>query len=264
MAKDKGFSKGCRLCHEGNWLCVYVTDRCTRACSFCSQRKSKKGFAGYRSYIDEPLQFDDAEEVVDFLKEWRTNGLGISGGEPLLESDKTLGLIRKAKEAFGRKIHIWLYTNGDLLDSRMGGRLSRAGLDEIRLDLEARNFNLAPLVICKGKIGTLTVEIPVIAGHEEKIIEVLPRLEKLGVKHLNLHELMVSKENANRLNVLAGKSGRKISAEEVYAAKGSLAAARKIEGYIRERGIKMGVNVCTLGYKQREQTGLILERMRRA
>jgi pyruvate formate-lyase activating enzyme-like uncharacterized protein len=59
-------------------------------------------------------------------------GTGITGGEPLLRPERTLGYIRLLKRAFGRRHHVHLYTctvpSGETLKA-----LREAGLDELRM-----------------------------------------------------------------------------------------------------------------------------------
>jgi pyruvate formate-lyase activating enzyme-like uncharacterized protein len=265
LVKYGKLSPGCALCRRGNWLCVYVTDACTRKCEFCSQKKTKAGFKGFRSYITDQIMFDDVGDIAEFLRCWDIGGLGISGGEPLLEADKTIRLIRKARTSFGKRLHIWLYSNGDLLDRKMIRKLAKAGLDELRFDLEARDFELKPVELCKGIIKTVTVEIPAIPEHEKRVIELLPRLKSLGVKYLNLHELLVSRENIKMLkksNINLGKK-KELRKNEVFAAEGSYQAANRIAEHIKRNRIGINVNICTLDYKRRVQTELVLDRMRR-
>jgi uncharacterized protein len=262
-----GLSRGCRLCHEGNWLCVYITNRCNKDCYFCAQRKSKRGFAGIRAFTTEWLSFDDADELVTYLKYWQIRGLGISGGEPLLVIGKAVKLIACARKRLGKGAYIWLYTNGELATRSRLMRLKKAGLDEIRFDLVARDYDLKPLRLAAGIIDTVTVEIPTIPRDKERLAGLLGTLKEIGVKHLNLHELMVTAENVSKLKargIVDGRiSGRTIKAEagKVLAGKGSLKAALEIEGRALRARIGLPINVCTLAYKTAVQTKEMMRHM---
>jgi uncharacterized protein len=263
-------SPGCRLCHEGNWLCVYVTDMCNKDCYFCSQKKSKKGFSGIRAFTTEWLSFDDADELVSYLKYWDIKGLGISGGEPLLVMDKVVNLISCARKRLGKQAYIWLYTNGELVTREKLLRLKKAGLDEIRFDLVASGYDLKPLRLAAGIIDTVTVEIPTIPKDKEILEGILATLKDIGVKHLNLHELMVTDENLSKLK-RAGIADKRTSSKtlkakagNVMAGKGSLKAALEIER--RARKDKSGksrlpINVCSFSYKMDVQTQKMIGHM---
>lgn len=246
-------SPGCRLCHEGNWLCVYVTRRCTRDCYFCSQEKLKEGEKlndPIRAYVTGEIRFDDIEEVVRYLKYWKIKGLGISGGEPLLMFDKVCRLISLAKRKIPG-IYVWLYTNGDLATKARLKGLRKAGLDEIRFDLAARDYDLGPVRLAGGIIGNVTVETPAIPLDLDRLMASIGDLKQIGVRYLNLHELMVTKENRTRL----ARAGIKAS--------GSLELARKVSTASSRRRRGIGVNVCSTRYKREAQTRNMIRYMKK-
>jgi pyruvate formate-lyase activating enzyme-like uncharacterized protein len=250
---NPNISPGCRLCHSGSWLCVYITQRCNRDCFFCSQKTLKPSDIGadsIKAYVNEEIVFDDVREIVMYLKYWKLEGLGISGGEPLLALDKVCRLISAAKKAIP-KPYVWLYTNGDLVTKQRLLRLKRAGLDEIRFDLVARDYELAPLRLASGVIKNVTVEIPVIPTDKKRLEAVLGELKKIGVRYLNLHELMVTKENRMKLR----KTG--------ISGKGSLETAKAVEFASNKKNTGLGVNVCSLSYKKEEQTQNMIRHMRK-
>ncbi len=271
----KDISQGCRLCHEGSWLCVYVTKRCNRDCCFCSQEKPKhRGQGGksddpIRAYVSDKIRFGDVDEVVRYLMYWKIKGLGISGGEPLLVFDRVLRLISLAKKKIP-EIYVWLYTNGDLATEQKLRRLKKAGLDEIRFDLAARDYELSPLRAAEGIIRNVAVETPAIPKDRKKLIAAIKELRQIGVRYLNLHELMVTDENRMRLKE-AGHTGKKggggdagedgETGKAVKVAAESLRLAREIAAGERKRGGLM-VNVCPTRYKQCEQTKNMIMHMR--
>jgi uncharacterized protein len=254
---NKEVSPGCSLCREGNWLCVYVTGRCTRDCYFCPQVKEKKDFPGFRAFVTDWIRFDDAEEVVSYLKHWGITGLGISGGEPLLVADKVLKLVSLAKHRIPG-IYIWIYTNGDLVTKELLLKLRKAGLDELRFDLSARDYDLKPVRLAAGIIETLTVEVPVIPKDQEKLIGALQELDNLGVKYVNLQEATVTEENVRGFE----KQGISLKGHKgTFALNGSLSTANNIAKHIARRNLELKPNLCTLKYKTDKQTRLILKRM---
>ena len=82
----------------------------------------------------------DCDRVLKLVKSM--NGRGrtlfvISGGEPLLQKDETIGLIRKLKRE--TNFIVSLETNGSLLTDEFVKRVNRAGLD--RMDIAFRHID---------------------------------------------------------------------------------------------------------------------------
>lgn len=152
-------SPGCMSCGQGTWSCIFIDCLCTAKCFYCPQdRKNKKEQPPNES----GLNFDNADDYVDYLEKFKFKGASFSGGEPLLEYEKVLTYIRKIRERLGRDIYIWLYTNGDLVDKNKLNTLKEAGLNEIRFDIAARNYDLKAAKMAIGIIDRVTVEIPAI------------------------------------------------------------------------------------------------------
>jgi uncharacterized protein len=191
--------------------------------------------------------------------------------------DKVVRLIACARKRLGRQAYIWLYTNGELATRERLMRLKKAGLNEIRFDLVARSYDIEPLRLAAKIIDTVTVEIPTIPKDRERLAGILGALKEMGVKHLNLHELMVTEENISKLKrcgiVGSRVSGRtlKAAAGSVLAGKDSLKAALEIEKHAREEGKNrkgqkgrsgLPINVCSLSYKTQAQTQAMIRHMR--
>ena len=77
-----------------------------------------------------------------YLERFCFTGASISGGEPLLTLGRSLSFIRAIKNRFGSAMHVWLYTNGTLATVDILTQLRDAGLDEIRFDIGATDYNL--------------------------------------------------------------------------------------------------------------------------
>lgn len=126
-------------------------------------------------------------------------------GEPLLYVDVITALMRffhDLEKYMKAKPWYYLYTNGILADSDMLLRLKDLGFDEIRFHLGASNFsrkayqNLTQAVNC---FKVVTVETPSWPPHRKKLFEMLPIINDIGVKHLNLGEIEVTKCNYNEI-----------------------------------------------------------------
>lgn len=258
-------SPGCKLCKQGDWLCIYVTQACTRTCFFCPQKHntvlSKNDCA-----VAENKGIKTKHELINIIKEFKAKGCGISGGEPLKVLERTLNYITWIKEHFGPSFYIWMYTNGDLITEKTLKKLKEAGLNEIRFNLAANGYDTRPVKLACKYLETVTVEIPAIPEDEEKVKNLLLKLDKLGVHHLNLHELFFTFENSKRLKrrgykPLLGSSWFEFYSNEspVY---GSELTAFHILDYALKEKISLPINFCSYYYKQNVQ--YLLSRLKEA
>jgi pyruvate formate-lyase activating enzyme-like uncharacterized protein len=96
----------------------------------------------------------------------------------------------------------YLYTNGILADRDMLTRLKEMGFDEIRFHLGASTFaesvyrNMEEAV---SILDTVSVETPAWPPHQAKLFEMLPILDEIGVKHLNLGQVEITEGNRARI-----------------------------------------------------------------
>ncbi len=190
-------SPGCTHCIEGDWACNFINRLCNRDCFFCKR--------SHRMLKEEPepetsgYSFTHTSEHICYLKTFNIRGVSFSGGEPLLVRDRLLEHVRAVRREFGDSMHIWMYTNGDLADDDVLRQLQQAGLDEIRFNIAAREYDLSPVILAKKYIPVVTVEIPCIPEDLEKLKSLLPVMEKEGVNFLNIHQLSVEEQNCREL-----------------------------------------------------------------
>jgi pyruvate formate-lyase activating enzyme-like uncharacterized protein len=123
------------------------------------------------------------------------------GGEPLIYLEMItdfIALYHDIEEHIETKPWYYLYTNGILADLDTVLRLKDLGFDEIRFHLGASDFsekvyeNMAKAV---RHLNTVTVETPAWPLHREKLFKMLPIIEDIGVKHLNLGEVWLTENN---------------------------------------------------------------------
>jgi len=255
-------SEGCKLCKGGKWLCVFITEKCTRDCFYCPQPRIKSKTDHVK--CDYSI-FYNSDQLVAFLKRWKIEGVGISGGEPLCVLDRTLDFISVMRDNLGKDFYIWLYTNGDLVSKETLRKLRNSGLNEIRFDLAAREYDITPLKTAIETIDVVSVEIPAIPEDERKVKHLLPELKRLGVKHLNLHELTFSKHNLGDMSkrgykVLIGSSENDFMSD-VMPVYGSELAALRIIDFAIDHDVKMPINFCSSYYKTHVQGSLIIKNM---
>lgn len=245
-------SPGCQSCIAGTWCCIFVTGDCTRKCFFCpsAQRESDRNI---HPYVPENITFTSIHGCLEYLEKFDFKGVSFSGGEPFLAIDKVLEYIIGIRRWFGDKHHIWAYTNGDLVTREMLSNLKQAGLNELRFDIAANNYDLTAVIKAVEYIDTVTVEIPAIPEDKENLKSILKEMKKIGVKHLNLHQLMKTENNAKSLN----QRGYSTVNEELYPAQAPIMeselAALDILKHAIETKLDLAINYCSRCYKSRFQ-----------
>ena len=242
-------SPGCLTCIKGIWSCVYINTLCTKNCFFCPQDRTKNKEAMPKSDLSE---FKSSDKYVKHLKKFNFSGISFSGGEPFLVFDKLIKYIKKIRKTFGKKYYIWVYTNGDLITEKKLQLLNKIGLNEIRFNIAARNYDLKPVKIAVKYIKNVTVEIPTIPEDLNILKILLPKLESVGVKYLNLHQLYVTKYNSENISkkkytIIKEKDGLLPVLESELSAFELLEYAIKIKS-------KIGINYCSKCYKERFQS----------
>lgn len=237
-------AKGCQLCIQGRKSVLFITGICARHCYFCpiSDKKRNKDVV----YINEW----PTKKEKDILKEvglCSSKGAGITGGDPLVKTDRCVRLIKLLKKRFGKKFHIHLYTSLNLVDEKKLERLYKAGLDEIRFhpDLEDdKEWN--KLLLAKKFDWDVGVEIPSIPGKEKETKKLIDFI-KGKIDFLNINELEISDTNAQNLVKMGFKPKDRIS----YGVKGSEELALKLLKYCK--GKIRNVHYCTTKLKDRVQ-----------
>lgn len=242
---SRELSPGCELCCEGSWSCVFLTKRCTANCFFCPSGSEPAGAFPRTNRISVP----DLNSYTSFLEYFGFRGVSFSGGEPLLQLGETLTWIEKIKERLGEDVYIWLYTNGDLVAAENLKALRKAGLDEIRINIAARGYDLSPVVLAREFLNKVTVEIPVIPEDYCILRERLVDMDRLGVDYLNLHQLFANQNNFTHLKrsdytfmPLLGSSAPVFESE--------ITALRLLESSL-DSGVKLAINYCSSPYRSR-------------
>jgi len=223
-------SKGCELCLNGGKLPIYTSFLCNKSCYYCPilPQVNKKNIVMLAS-----KKIDSINEIVDYAK--RSPGMSISGGEPLLMLDRTLKIIKLAKEECGEKFHIHMYTNGELFTKEIMSKLVDAGLDEVRI----HNFDLnifRKIIDFDIAVGS---EIPCAPGEEDKFVNFIHSLDELGVKFVNIDEMQSSKLAFLKLK----KRGFNLKGNRVI---GSEETGLDIVRRIREDKLDVSVHYCSI------------------
>lgn len=237
-------SPGCIECGAGAWSCLFISGKCNRDCFYCPTSQDEIGLPTTNT-----LSFRRPLDYVAYLERFGFKGMSISGGEPLLTPGRTLAFIAAARAHFGEGMHIWLYTNGTLVDREILRRLRDAGLDEIRFDIGAADYSLKKAALAAEVIPCVTVEIPAIPEEFERMKEKLAEMRAVGVRHLNLHQLRLTPHNFDKLS---RRDYTYLHGEKVTVLESELTALRLIRHGL-ECGSDLPVNYCSFVYKNRFQ-----------
>ena len=190
---------GCRLCHEGAKMVLFITGVCGRDCYYCPISSERKDIDV--TYANE-RKVESDDDVLEEALGMDALGTGITGGEPLARLERTLHYIRLLKAEFGQGHHIHLYTctapSRDVLL-----QLKEAGLDELRMH--------PPIELWDHFYGskyheslTQAIEIGLSAGIEIPAIAQVPEIERAIVEagaFLNLNELEFSDTNSQAMKL---------------------------------------------------------------
>jgi pyruvate formate-lyase activating enzyme-like uncharacterized protein len=141
------------------------------------------------------IRIEKPEETAEIVERYGLRSVGISGGEPLLEPERVLGILRSLR-ALKPRVRIDLYTNGDLATGGLLSTLKEAGLDSVRINLVANGFDLRPVKAALRFFDETTVEIPVVPALMKELKRMVIDLDRLGAHFLIFHELFECRENS--------------------------------------------------------------------
>ncbi|MEM5785332.1 MAG: radical SAM protein [Candidatus Aenigmatarchaeota archaeon] len=230
---------GCKLCIKGEKLVLFVTGKCNVNCEYCTV--SEKRYGKDEVWANEKKVERD-EDIINEAKICSSSGAGITGGEPLIELERTIKYIKLLKQKFGKKFQIHLYTSGILENpEEVCKKLNEAGLDELRIHSNKEFVKVAR----KWKNWKVGMEIPVFPGKENDIIDLIKFLEEIGADFINLNELEFSDRNIEFFK----KQGFELREDSLTAVKGSIETAEKILEWAKENTNKINIHFCTASLK---------------
>ena len=238
-------SPGCLQCTSLAWSCLFISGRCNGRCFYCPAPQN----------MDDPpmsgsVPFHRAQDYADYVRFFGFGGASVSGGEPLLDFDKSLAFVQALRRTCDPALHIWLYTNGILVTQDKLQKLAAAGLNEIRFDIGATDYDLRFACQAAGIVATVTVEIPAVPEEAERLEALMPELTAAGVSHLNLHQLRLTPHNARHL---LEHDYTYIHGPKVTVLESELCALRLV-ARATERKQALAVNYCSFVYKYRFQS----------
>jgi pyruvate formate-lyase activating enzyme-like uncharacterized protein len=209
-------SPGCYGCfYSGAYFCGFMLGRdfglpdiCNRNCVYCFEPHE----IGSSSVVPETWSLDEEwkQAIVDSALEKKME-MGSEASmqyyefsgvcEPLLYLHvltELMDFLRNVIDPLmGTRGWAKVYTNGTLLDLDNISNLKNLGMDEVRIHPAADNFsdevfNNTRLAV--NNIPTVTIETPSWPPHRENLFEMLPVLQDIGIKHLNICQVEVASQ----------------------------------------------------------------------
>ena len=244
-AHSQTLSPGCQICRQGKWSCLFINDVCTADCYFCPKRHTQKSLPRANR-----ISFPDINAYLAFISNQHITGISFSGGEPLLSLDQILKWTYWIRERFGSSVYLWMYTNGDLIDKTVLRDLAKVGIDEIRFNICARNYEMSCVALACEHLPIVTIEIPAIPKDERVLWEAIKKMPEIGVSYLNLHELYVTSANQAAIR----RHGYHFNFYGFPTPiPGSKALALRMIQKGKAQGLKIFIHYCSLAYKQGTQ-----------
>jgi hypothetical protein len=196
-------SPGCRGCFTPEIsMGIQVGAKCMMKCPYCYYDPAR----GEQSRVEMDSQLADLF-ARGLAPNWNPIIFALqSTGETLLYMDELEKFVKVIKEMEPRKkrnFYLYLYTNGLLANKENLERLKEWGVAELRFHLSASDFSEEAYKNLETAISmgfTGTVELPSLPHNREKIMGMLPRINDLGVKHLDLVECQITPWNREAMH----------------------------------------------------------------
>lgn len=247
-------TKGCKQCVKGRKSVLFITGKCHYNCFYCPISDDKRNVDVVK-INERVIHRPDSDEALDALFEevrlCRSLGVGITGGDPLANVQRTYAYIKALKTEFGKKFHIHVYTSPQFVTKEKLLHLQEAGLDELRFHLDVEHDSLWKKVKLAQDLNFFVgVEVPAIPGLEKESKALLDFCKAQPViQFVNVNELEYSDTSDKRLS----KRGFKVKDRLSYAIKGSEELALKLVAYGKK--IHLPVHYCSASFKDGVQLG---------
>jgi len=243
-------SPGCLACKNGKWDCIFVTPKCNLQCSFC--------FSPFSATQEDQLCSALGDNLISILGNYEMvsiRGIGFSGGEPFIHFERLLNTVISVKKTFPEN-YLWIYTNGLMIKPEQLYTLCDAGINELRFNIAASNYNnnhvLKTIELAATLFPHITIEIPMIPNHEQIILDAVSSWADIGVKHLNIHELVF--EPGTPSETFSGDRAKLINVDGhvAYFNPISRYSTLRVMEKIYNDGIALSVNDCSVFYKLKQ------------
>lgn len=239
-ARRGGVTEGCARCIEGSKMVLLVTGRCGWNCFYCPVSLEKKGLDVV--YANEGRVRTDGEVLAE-ARAMDARGTGITGGDPLVDMDRTLHFIRLLRSEFGPDHHMHLYTA--TMDPERARMLEEAGLDELRIhppeDDWARMEGTRLADVVKAVGIPVGIEVPALPGRTEELVSMVSYARDVGAAFVNLNELEFSESNWDMMSAHGYEVKDDVSSAVAGSEETALEVMRRVRG--------MDIHFCSSAFK---------------
>ena len=245
LPAEDGEAEGCVQCQRGSKLVLFVTGKCHWGCDYCplsdNRKESPDMFANER-------RCSDWSEVIEEGRAMRATGTGITGGDPMLDMERSLEAVKQLKAAFGPEHHIHLYTSIPFATIHAKD-FGDAGLYEIRFHFLDGTVNkyLDVMQACVDAGIQVGVELPCEPDKEKQLFLLLDQIHASPASFLNLNELEITVGNQENMDV----RGFNLSGGITAAAEGSADLALRLKDAAEP--LNFHLKYCSARYKDAGQ-----------
>lgn len=240
-------SDGCKFCIRGEKLVLFVHGVCSTNCAYCPlscERKNvKKIFANERECLD-------INDILREVKESNAKGAGITGGDPLIEFDKTLDFVKALKKNFGKNFHIHIYLSTKLVNENNLKQLSEF-VDEVRFhpillkDNALVAFDIEKIKLGKKFFNSVGVEMPIFPDKKKEELDFILKVSSY-IDFVNLNELEIGESNSEFMKQY------NVDKNE-YTIKDSISAGKWVLNELVKSNTKLKAHLCTAETKNWHQ-----------
>jgi pyruvate formate-lyase activating enzyme-like uncharacterized protein len=202
---EGAISPGCYACLKSNISHVRHSSSCTQDCDFCyyasnfsthncpTTGKGLYTFSGgtmMQYTLDETLTLLD-RQLVNQVNPYPVTAVGWLQKEPLMELDAIEPVMTYIRD---NKFHQYMYTNGVKATKKAIDKLADWGLNEIRFNLQATDFDdkvIKRMAYAKKKIPWVLIETPMFSLSYDNFVNKKDMILDTGVDQINLPELQI-------------------------------------------------------------------------
>jgi len=247
-----GLPKGCKYCVKGEKSVLFLGGKCSRSCWYCSLSDSRK--ACQRIFLNErPINTN--KDFFEELKKSNSRGIGITGGDPFVNLDKNLKIIKTIRKKMGKNFHMHIYLPINLVNEKKVKILNKY-VDEIRFHpsflvnpsegliyKEIEKIKTSSRIFKKKNTG---IEMPIIPDKKNELYEFIKKISPF-VGFVNLNEFELSETNFDRVTKDYSLN------EDSYSVFGSLKAGKWIINKARKDNLKIKIHLCSAKTKDFHQ-----------
>lgn len=203
-------SPGCYSCFvPDNFSAnINIGAKCDLKCPYCPTNKNEKNEG---KSFSKKLKLKILQDSC--LPNFHLRKISFTGGgEPLMYMDRIYDFMKffhNIEKHSKEKPWYFLYSNGLLANESTLNELKGMGFNEIRFHLGATNFSEKVYKNIKRAtkyLKVVSVETPAWPLHRKKLFEMLPVIEDIGVKHLNIGEVEIHPFNYKIISRLLPKA----------------------------------------------------------